>query len=376
VFASLEKTVVLENLMRTLQSILLATDFRAASQAATEAAVRLAATFGSRVTVFHVLEPFPMWPVPPQEQQRLLLERLASQQVKVGESLIGVGPAADTIVKKADELDVDLILIGTGEKERADRLAVGPIAEAVLEQARQPVLAVRPTAPALQFKRILCPVDHSAVSRQGLENAVRLAQFLGGEVVVLSVVPNVSWLTAAVETGQLADTRSEYEVKWRAEFAEFLKPIDFGTVAWRQDVRLGEAGEQIVAAARAQQADLIVMGATGRTGLVRVLLGSTTRRVLQDLPCALLTVKDEDVLEPMFAEDLDDINRWMMEGRERLQAGEAAPALARFRQVLARNPFHVAAVEGRADCHEKLGQAHEAGFYRQRAAKLRQQAWA
>ena len=39
------------------------------------------------------------------------------------------------------------------------------------------------------------------------------------------------------------------------------------------------------------------MGATGRTGLAQILLGSTTRRLLRQLPCSLLTVKQEDVLD-------------------------------------------------------------------------------
>jgi transposase len=43
--------------------------------------------------------------------------------------------------------------------------------------------------------------------------------------------------------------------------------------------------------------DRVGMGATGRSGLLRLLMGSVTRRVLQHLPCSLLTVKDEDLVE-------------------------------------------------------------------------------
>jgi nucleotide-binding universal stress UspA family protein len=48
-----------------LQSILLATDFRPASQGAARVATRLAAAFGSRVSLLHVLEPVPWWPDAP-----------------------------------------------------------------------------------------------------------------------------------------------------------------------------------------------------------------------------------------------------------------------------------------------------------------------
>ena len=69
-----------------------------------------------------------------------------------------------------------------------------------------------------------------------------------------------------------------------------------------KEVRHGLAHQQIILAAQEHQADLIVMGATGRTGLARVLIGSTTRRVLEHLPCSLLTVKQDEVME----ERMDD----------------------------------------------------------------------
>lgn len=48
---------------------------------------------------------------------------------------------------------------------------------------------------------------------------------------------------------------------------------------------------EIVEAARRINADLIIMGSHGRTGLERILLGSTSERVINDAPCAILIVK-------------------------------------------------------------------------------------
>ena len=160
--------------MSVLQSILLATDFRPASKEAAQVAVRLASAFGSRVSLLHVIEPLPSWPVALhlfQDQAAGLLRQLADdltgQNVTVADPAIAVGPPGDAIVQKAQELDVDLILMGAGEESRFERFSVGPVAEEVLELAPQPVLAVRPGGPTLQFKKILCPVDQSAASRRG-----------------------------------------------------------------------------------------------------------------------------------------------------------------------------------------------------------------
>jgi Tfp pilus assembly protein PilF len=63
----------------------------------------------------------------------------------------------------------------------------------------------------------------------------------------------------------------------------------------------------------------------------------------------------------------------MAEGRE-LFAAESYPlALVKFRQVLAHDPFHVAALGSRAEIHQKLGQIEKAGHCRRRAKLLHQQ---
>jgi len=180
------------------------------------------------------------------------------------------------------------------------------------------------------------------------------------------------FISAVAATGQLAGAAAEYESKWRSEFEQFLRGVSFAEVKWQTEVRHGAPDQQIIAAAREHQADLIVMGATGRTGLARVLLGSVTRRVLQQMPCSLLVVKQEDAVEELFRGTLDDIVRLMAEGQSLLKDGAYDTAKAKFRQVLARNPFHAGAAEGLAEAHERLGNREEAGHYRRRADRLRQ----
>ena len=116
------------------------------------------------------------------------------------------------------------------------------------------------------------------------------------------------------------------------------------------------------------------MGATGRTGLVRVLLGSVTRRVLRQLPCSLLLVKDQTVFEEQFLLDLDTIDRLAAEGRDKLLGGEPSEAAGKFRQAVALDPYHTAALDGLASACEQLGQAEAARRYRNRAERLRRRA--
>jgi len=358
--------------MRTIKSILLATDFRQSSQEAAAATVRLAHTFGSRVTVLHVREEFPSWPVSPFENQDRLTRQFVAQQVDMAEFQFQAGQPADMVVRKADEIGADLLVIGMGEKVHDGHPTVGPIAESILEHAACPVLAVSPHAPKLQFQSIVCPVDHSRVSRRALEDSIQVTRATGGRLRVVSVVPEVSWLTAAVETGHVAEAKLEHEAKWVSEFDEFLGTVSFDGVAWERELRHGSPHEQIVAAARERAADLLVIGATGRTGIVRMLLGSVTRRVLRQLPCSLLLVKDQTIFEEQFLLDFDECERLTAAGEAKLAAGLPTEAAGRFRQALALDRHHLAALNGLVTACESLGQTEAARRYRDRAERIRQ----
>ncbi len=294
--------------MQTLNSILFATDLRADSQKALEVVGQLASAFGSRVDVLHVIEPLRYFEnaavqhlYTQQENERardqleLARKELQERQANVGECRILQGSVADSIVATASELGADLVILGAGSV--SSHRAVGATAQAVMEHSELPVMVVRSTTADSEAACVLCPVDHSRTSHRGLRNAIRLAKGMKASLVVLSVVPELSWIMAAADVGSLTDVQAEYAMKWAEELDRFLDGLDFQDVPYRLEVVRGAAHEQILEAAKKHHADLIVMGATGKSGLARVLLGSTTRRVLRDLPCSLLIVRQQGLLE-------------------------------------------------------------------------------
>lgn len=361
--------------MRMFQSILLATDFHHTNDAAVDAIIKLATVFESSVTLLNVVEPtHPTVQVTRQQNAekhlRELSKRLEESKVSVERTIAHVGSPAHTIVNVAQEQSVELIVIGAGEPRGSGAFSAGPVAEAVISHAPQPVLAIRPGDPLPLFKRILCPVDQSKTSLRGLQKAARLANALDSEIFVLSVFPDVSWLTAAAETGVLKNAKIEYLNEWINEFESFMDKASLDAVRWKSELRHGVAHEQIVAVAREQNSDLIIMGATGRTGLVQVLLGSTTRRLLRSLPCSLLTVKQEEVVEELFESDLLSIAKLLTQARSMASTGASLPAAIVYRQILTRDPFHLAAISELAELLDKVGQADEAAKYRRRFSRL------
>lgn len=296
--------------MQKMKSILLATDFRAASSRAAEAAAQLAAAFGAHVNLLHVVDVLPTITVLQHQYTEHAVDllsqvsgQLAARKVDVTSMPLGIGSRADVIVRTANEAAADLIVIGAGELTVADVYSAGSVAEAVVQHATQPVLAIRPGTAPVRFAKILCAVDHSDVSRDGLQTAIGLAKACGGALVVVSVVPPLRWFdkTSIVPPLQWFDgddairtlqhANAEHDKNWRAEFPRFLERVKFGNVPWNNEIRAGDPSAEIVAAAQKHQADLIVMGATGRSGVRRLLMGSVVRHVLRQLPCSLLTVR-------------------------------------------------------------------------------------
>jgi nucleotide-binding universal stress UspA family protein len=294
--------------LKTLESILFATDFTAASREALKSVIRLAGIFGSEVHVLHIIEPLQHFRnaaletlhtrYERQRTQELLLtleKEMTDNGVKLRGCLEVSGAVSESIVSAASRVSADLIVLGAGSLTSSR--AIGVTSQAVMEHAEQPVLVIHPNSSSPEFHTILCPVDHSSVSRRGLRNAIFLARMLQAQLIWLSVIPEVSWLTAAAEIGEITNVKAEYEAQWCEELDRFTASVDFEGVAHTLVLERGVPHEQIIAVAQKHAADLIVMGATGRSGLLGVLLGSTTRRVLRSLPCSLLTVRQQDVAD-------------------------------------------------------------------------------
>jgi nucleotide-binding universal stress UspA family protein len=147
-------------------------------------------------------------------------------------------------------------------------------------------------APDAAIRRIVYPTDFSPAARRAWSWARALAERTGADVdlvhVVLDVVPD-----RHVDPAFLA--RAAAAIRAEAEKSAEAFVAGCGLPAGRLSVHLvhGVEAEQIAHWAQARAADVIVMGTHGRTGVLRLALGSVARRVLHTAPCPVLTVGPE-----------------------------------------------------------------------------------
>ena len=144
--------------MFPIRTILLPTDFSAASAAAFQLACSLARDHGSRVLAIHVV-PIPVAPydmggwvaVEPEGYREELLAKLrslrpAAPEVAVEYRLADGDPPAE-IVRIGRETPCDLIVMGTHGRTGLARLALGSVAEEVLRKAPCPVVTMKSVPP-------------------------------------------------------------------------------------------------------------------------------------------------------------------------------------------------------------------------------------
>lgn len=140
----------------------------------------------------------------------------------------------------------------------------------------------------MSVKTIILPVDGSGHSDKAAEHAVEYALAAGAEVVLLHCrravppelgEPNVQWVL-----DQYAASAQEVVRPYEALLGE-------KGVAVRTEIVGGRPGQVIADVARAENADLIIMGSKGKSDLEGLILGSVTHAVLHTAPCPVLVVK-------------------------------------------------------------------------------------
>jgi nucleotide-binding universal stress UspA family protein len=122
-----------------------------------------------------------------------------------------------------------------------------------------------------EIRRILVAFDGSVFANAALRGAIQLVQACGVECTILAIGPHEDEASPLLE-----DAR------------RLLRAHE---VAYSELVRAGDPREQIVAAAREIDADLVAMGAFGHSRLREVLLGSTTDAVMRSCPLPLLIAR-------------------------------------------------------------------------------------
>jgi nucleotide-binding universal stress UspA family protein len=306
-------------MMIEIRRILCPIDFSDHSRDALRHAIAIARWYESTVTVLYVFSPAPVASFGPGavafepivltavDQDQLLADTKAFAEtdsapgVKI-EAVVREGNTAGEILELANDMNADLMVIGTHGRSGFERLFLGSVAEKVLRKAICPVMTVPrrltdgvPAGPVL-YKRILCPVDFSESSMHALNYAKSLAQEADGRLTVLHVVEHefpstVDMASDAYDWGRpIGDLVRKREEDLRGRLQEAVAgSSEFGSM--EPLMTHGKPWREVLRIAAERPSDLIVMGVQGRGAADLLFFGSTTQHVVREAACPVLTLR-------------------------------------------------------------------------------------
>jgi nucleotide-binding universal stress UspA family protein len=137
----------------------------------------------------------------------------------------------------------------------------------------------------------LCPTDFSAGANQAVQVAAMLAKRTKAELVIAHAwhIPAIG-VEGAYGFGRPDDVARDAQ----EQLEETVSAIDGA----KCKLLHGTPWKEIVSLLEKEKFDLCVIGAQGRTGLARVLLGSVAEKVVRHAPCSVLAVRADDMPKP------------------------------------------------------------------------------
>jgi nucleotide-binding universal stress UspA family protein len=283
------------------KNILFATDFAPASKRALKYAASLARRYGSTIYLTHVInvDGYPMvspeYAVDSIQKQHAEADQGFRELMKTGELvelpykvLVQEGtlwPSLEDLIKL---YKIDLLVVGTHGAGTVEKMLIGSGAEEIFRKARVPVLTVGPWAGPepeyeIEFKNILFATDFGLSAEREAEFAHSLAQEHCARLKVFHVMTHPEDYGKEVEA-----SRVSYCIAKMRELME-MRPevhckLDFA-------VAEGDPVEQILRAARECGANLIVMGAKGKSSLAGNRPRTKAYRVVTGAHCPVLTIR-------------------------------------------------------------------------------------
>ena len=267
-----------------LEKLLLASDGTVHSEGAIREGIKFAAKCSSRIYACMTIETNPEYETigssamaKEEEEATAHLTSIRTRAEKEGvpcEAIFHESmDASQAIVDDATEKKVDMIVIGRRGYKGLAKAFMGEVAAKVIAHAPCKVLVV-PKAAQIEYRNILVATDGSTHGNAAVIEAIAIAKRCGSHLIALSAMRDESEREEAKNYSNKAVELAEKE----GVSAEAATP-------------LGRSFNAIVETAGGRGVDLIVMGTYGKTGVKKLLMGSSTEKVIGTAGCAVLIVK-------------------------------------------------------------------------------------
>ena len=229
------------------------------------------------------------------EASRLGIEDIATSRVEFGR-------IEETIVKVAEDEGFDLIAMSTHGRTPLGRGIWGSVTDKVIRTSTVPVLAFKPDDDPVKMlegvtiRTVIVPLDGSKLAEQVLPQVEKLARCLSLKVLLVRAVDMGAFSLPANGYHYMSSVNVDEMLGKEAE--EYLESVagrlrDVGLESeWR--VIWGNPAVAIVELANNTDSDMVAMTTHARSGLLRLIIGSVTERVIRHSRSPVLIVPPKE----------------------------------------------------------------------------------
>lgn len=235
------------------------------------------------------------------EQLRLSARRSAETRLQelrdlgscpaVGTHVQGGRPAAE-ILRLADEVAADMIVVGEQGPRHGIAALLGSTAERVLFDSHSPVLVARALADSPP-RNLLVAIDSSDAADPVLDWAGELLERFDASATVIHVVNRLllaDELTGMPEVGALRELEREATSAMREWLRERIDEAGLPVGRVKAKVAVGDESYEIIAEAQRNGSDLVMLGSRGDDIARTALMGRIVNKVVRSAPCSVLVV--------------------------------------------------------------------------------------
>lgn len=191
-----------------------------------------------------------------------------------------------------------MIVMGSRGLGGLSGMVMGSVSAAVVSHASCPVVVVREdnhVTEETKYGPVVVGVDGSGVSQKAIENAFKEADARGAELIAVH-----TWMDMQVQASLAGLSAAQQQ--WQVVEEEQNALLGHRLAGWQErfpDVKVTKVvtlDRPVRALADASEgAQLLVVGSHGRGGFKGMLLGSTSRALLQAAPCPMMVVRPDEL---------------------------------------------------------------------------------
>lgn len=280
--------------MKLMQQVLVATDRSAMAKEALKRAISVAKKKDAQLFVVHVIEPpfieSPyLKPVDQSEIKKSItneiddLNREAQVEYKL---FIEHGNVVDLIIHKAEQLQIDLIILGCNGKSDIGSNYLGTTALKLIQKTHLPMLMVKNEVKNI-YQKMIAPTDMSESSKESILFANALfTKPTRKYLFAHEMFSELSAQTYHVSEEQRQSIQIEMEMTARANLKTFAKEVGEGDIAFIHFE--ASVNEDLLNYIIKDEADLLVLGSKGVDNLNSFVFGSTASFLLRMSPIDVL----------------------------------------------------------------------------------------